>query len=814
MHDGEASESNWVHDTDEHFRMCFEQGAVPQAVVSLDGRFLQVNPALARLLGVPCSELIGKRFNDVTHPDDRAMSDAALHTLLSGTDMIRMEERYLTHDGATVWADVNVALVRSPNGHPQYFVGTYIDVTARKLAEEELEESRNRLRMALDSARMGTWHWDLESGLRGFDAQVCSLLGIDKASFFGQPDEFFRVVHPDDHAKVKAALARTIETGERYEIEYRVLGLDGEIGTVAARGGLVRDAAGKPLRIDGVVWDRSEQARSLQALRESEERFRELAEALPQTIFEIDLQGRVYYSNQQGLRMFGVSPAEIQAGLLVRNLVSPDDQPAVQQRVRERLQGRPQGVLEFRALRRNGETFDALAYASLIVRQGRPVGLCGVVMDISDRKQAERALRQTNQQLEEATLCARVMAAQAEKANAAKSEFLANMSHELRTPLNGVIGMTGLLCEGSLTHEQRRRAEIVRRNGEALMALIDDILDFAKIEAGELTLEWLAFDLRSLLDDVIAIMSLRAEGKPLRIVCKIDPDLPSLLRGYPGRLRQVLYNIVGNAVKFTEQGEVVLQVTTMEHAGRAVLIRFSVCDTGIGLSPDKLNLVFQRFTQIDGSSTRRHGGVGLGLAICKGLVELMGGSIGVESQEGRGSRFWFTLPFQKELTIDVRNPEAYLPIAPPSQAALSLADLRVLVAEDNITNQQVASAILANLGVRVDCVANGREALGALRSRRYDLVLMDVEMPEMDGLAATRALRAASEGATDKTVPVVAMTAHALPSDRERCLAAGMDDYITKPVSPTDLRNMTEKWIVNTPPKPRVSETARAALAR
>jgi len=344
-----------------------------------------------------------------------------------------------------------------------------------------------------------------------------------------------------------------------------------------------------------------------------------------------------------------------------------------------------------------------------------------------------------------------------------------------------------------------RYAESVRASGEALLALINDILDFSKIEAGKLALEAIDFDLNKLLDDVTAMMALRAEEKGLKLVCASALDVPSLLRGDPGRLRQVLVNLVGNAVKFTSEGEVSVRVMIESENDQEVVLRISVRDTGIGIQPDKHSTLFDKFTQVDASTTRKYGGTGLGLAISKQLAELMGGKIGVESGQGRGAVFWFTSRFEKrlpEVLGEVDGPKhSKSVVVTHSLRQLNRINLRVLVAEDNITNQQVALGILRKLGLTADVVTNGREALEALRNIPYDLVFMDVQMPELDGLEATRVARTPMSGILNRAVPIIAMTAHAMQGDKEQCLAAGMDDYIAKPVTLQAVSRLIDKWL-------------------
>jgi CheY-like chemotaxis protein len=379
--------------------------------------------------------------------------------------------------------------------------------------------------------------------------------------------------------------------------------------------------------------------------------------------------------------------------------------------------------------------------------------------------------------------------------------------------MNGVIGMISLLLDTELTREQRRFAETIRASSESLLAVINDILDFSKIEAGKLILDNRALAPRSLLDDIAASMAARAEEKDLELVCVLALDVPSLLRGDPGRLRQVLVNLVGNAVKFTSKGKVTMRVSLDQETARDVVLRFSVRDTGIGIPANKLNVIFRKFTQVDASTTRKYGGSGLGLAISKQLAELMDGDIGVRSEEGKGSEFWFTARLKKpspgESISAAESPaRARQAISDDGQKAPRWNDFRVLLAEDNITNQQVALGMLSKLGIRADVVVNGKEAVAALRTIPYDLVLMDVQMPEMDGFESTRAIRSGEGKTINRAIPIIAMTAHAMLGDREKCLNAGMDDYLAKPVTPADLSALFKKWFAKLDADSRPPRTA------
>jgi PAS domain S-box-containing protein len=539
---------------------------------------------------------------------------------------------------------------------------------------------------------------------------------------------------------------------------------------------------GKPTGMQGIGRDITERKRAENEIQLSQQRLTEAQRIANLGSWDWDVVANKVSWSEELYRIVGRTSQEFSASYEeYLTYVHPDDQQLVQGMVEKAFQDKAFSSYDHRIIRPDGTIRVLQANGKVIVDEaGRVIKMLGTSQDITERKQLEVEL-----------IAARDAALESTRL---KSEFLANMSHEIRTPMNGVIGMTGLLLDTELTAEQRDFTQTISASTDSLLTVLNDILDFSKIEAGKLRFEKLDFDLLPAVQGPVALLAERTQAKGIEIASLIDCDVPLALRGDAGRLRQVLTNLIGNAVKFTEAGEVVVRVTKDCDTDAHATLRFAISDTGIGITEEAQRKLFQAFVQADGSTTRKYGGTGLGLAISKQLVELMGGEIGIESTVGVGSTFWFTARFEKQAAGRVVVPRLLMASETErSQNGNGSKQFRILLAEDNAVNRKVALSQLQKLGYSVDAVSNGLEAVDALTLTPYPIVLMDCQMPLMDGYEATAEIRRREAGSVQPTV-IVAMTAHALQGEREKCLAAGMDDYLSKPVKANELAKILERW--------------------
>ncbi len=642
-------------------------------------------------------------------------------------------------------------------------------LNARREAEAALRASEQRLSFALDATSDGLWDWDLPSGQTYFSPRYYTMLGYAPGEFPGSFEAWRGMLHPDDREAVLAEIDLRLKRGEAFEVEFRLRTKSGAWKWILGRGMVVEyDASGAPVRMVGTHVDIDSQKEIAKALRESEERYRSLfmsqmdAFALHEVV--LDGEGRLvdfrYLAVNPAFERLLGRPAEEIVGHTVLELL-PDTEPYWMDAYARVALGGEALHLESHSAQL-GRHFEVSAYSPA---RGQ---YAVVARDVSDRVRAREELR-----------AAKVAA---EAASRSKSEFLATMSHEIRTPLNGVLGMLQLLGATELEPEQAGFVEIAAQSGRSLLRVLSDVLDISKIEAGALDIVAVRFDLDEVLEPIAQAFTEPAQDHGPTFACEADPWRPGL-RGDAGRIRQVLYNLVGNAMKYTERGEVRLEafLAEAEYPGAARLHLF-VSDTGIGVPQAKLGDIFEVFTQVDGSYTRQYGGTGLGLAIVRRLVGLMGGEIEFCSREGLGTEVHVALPVALDERATVRGggPAAGAP-------RVDLGALDVLLAEDDPVNRLTVTHMLTKAGHSIRAVGTGAEALEALRERVPDCVLMDIQMPEMDGLEATRRIRAGEAGSAAVAVPVIALTAHAMSGDKEIFLAAGVDAYLSKPVDMAEL---------------------------
>ena len=629
-------------------------------------------------------------------------------------------------------------------------------------------EAQRHFDNAFDAAPIGMALFNTDGEYVRVNAALCRLLGRTEAELLGRRDQEF--THPDDRQSDVDAAWRILR-GEihTWQCEKRFLRPDGSVVWALANLTFLRDDDGSPISWMGQFQDVSERKRNEKELEETLSLLAATLDATADGVLVVDPGGRITSYNRRFIEMWRLPEAVLEAGdaaALGFVLDQLADQEAFLAKVKD-LYGHPEAesldVLHFV----DGRVFERTSKPQRV--GGEIVGRVWSFKDDTERHRLEADVA--------------IALTQAQEASRLKSAFVATVSHEIRTPMNGVLGLTEMLLDSELNATQRVQLQALRESGQSLLSLINDILDFSKIEAGKLDLEQADFDLGSVVRSVTGTIAAQAEAKELDLYVDIDDDVPGWVRGDSLRLRQVLLNLAGNAVKFTDHGSVAIGVSAQ--GGHRV--RFRVADTGIGIAPAARATLLDPFSQADSSTTRRFGGTGLGLAICAQLVDLMHGALDFESTVGQGSTFWFDLPLAAAARPAVVTPAATAPAeaGPPAPAA------RVLLADDARINQLVGVAMLERLGCTVDVVTNGAEAVKAVLQKDYDVVLMDCLMPVMDGYEATAQIRSL-EGGSRRT-PIIALTASAMVGDRERCLAAGMDDYLAKPLDRSALADVVAR---------------------
>lgn len=641
--------------------------------------------------------------------------------------------------------------------------------------ERDLRESEALYRLLADNSTDLVVRFDLK-GVRRYVSPSCrEILGYAVDEFIDHsPSEF---VHPREAEFVTGLLADLASGAiDRGDSTHRVRHKEGHWVWLETQFRLVRsEETGEPLEIVASGRDVTRRRTAEAALRESETRYRLLAQNASDLIMMNYRDGRRSYVSPSCEAVLGYTPDEM-AELRPVDFIHPDDLAETLAAHNGLTPERPTATSTHRLRRKDGRyVWTEAVFSRVEGPRGEKPRVIVAARDITKRKEAEIE-----------TAAARE---DAERANRAKSEFLASMSHEIRTPMNGVLGLTELLLDSPLSTEQRRRALLLKDAGRSLLAIINDILDVSKIEAGKLELERIPVSPAMTVESAVAIVTPQALAKGLQIKVELAPNLPSWIVGDPTRLRQILLNLLTNAVKFTSQGQITVRARREGMTDASPKLRFEIADTGIGIPADHLHLLFQVFSQVDRSISRRFGGTGLGLAISKRLAEGMGGAIGVKSGLGQGSTFWFTIE-----CVETRDQQTEAPASPAGSGP----KLRILVAEDLYVNQLVVDAMLSTANHDVTLVGTGAQAVEAVKRGGFDLVLMDVEMPELDGIAATRAIRGLGDGSS--SIPIIALTANAMPEEIARCRAAGMNAHLAKPIDRELLLRMVSEWARKTKP--------------
>ncbi|MBX7232166.1 MAG: PAS domain-containing protein [Bdellovibrionales bacterium] len=674
-------------------------------------------------------------------------------------------------------------------GNPLKMVGTHTDVTdlvkQKDLIEKAKREIFERDAKILDlKTKSDDWFRVITNSLPQLmwtcvSTGPCDYLSEQWVQYTGVPEKnqlgynWLNQLHPEDRERVISEWKQNTKRETIFSMKFRIRRHDGEYRWFDTMAIPLKSGNGEVIRWLGSNTDVQEIYKAKELVEGIKTRLEIATQGTHIGIWEWDIETNNLLWSDQMFLIYGIDKKKFKNnfGTWIQTF-HPEDRVRGQDAIQNAIMGLKEFDEEFRILRENGEVVYVYGRAKVIRNEiNKPIKMIGVNWDNSKMKLNELALQKATEEAISATK--------------AKSEFLANMSHEIRTPLNGILGITRMIDMSGLPDELSNSIEIIRRSGENLLTLVNDILDFSKIEAGKLDVEHIVFDLKALIDDLYKQQTVFSKDKKITLSCNVSNDTPNLIKGDPGRLRQVLTNLISNSIKFTTKGNVTLRVSLEKNK----MMLFEVEDTGIGIPESSLNKMFQAFTQVDASTTRRFGGSGLGLSICKRLVNLMKGEINVKSKYGEGTTFWFKIPFE-DATFDEWQQNK----KNDQEAKKTATNAKILIAEDNPINQEVMLRMLKRMGYQVHSVGDGSEVLDALRDMDYDLILMDCQMPEMDGFEATKIVRN-SPTIRNNNIPILAVTASAIKEELNRCIDCGMNDYLTKPVNERELQLKIEKWL-------------------
>jgi PAS domain S-box-containing protein len=759
-----------LHSSSEQmFRELSESCPIGIFHTDVQGKCIYTNPQWQRSFGMSLAESLGDGWTRLIHPEDQPAVLARWAEVAATGSTFDHVFRLARRDGSVVHARARGQPIVLPDGSTGGYVGSIVDITDEVATRRQLQASNEFLARAEQVAGVGAWRLDLVTRELEWTSQTRRIFDLP-ADYVPRGDEHTRYFSSAAQEEIRRTVEASRKSGGSWSLLLPMTTASGREVWVRSVGQIER-RGGKAVALVGAMQDVTETQNARAALEQSQERLHRALEGSGLALWDLDVPGEAVFLSEQWSVIRGgpPQPTECTAQELLE-LVPMEDLLRIQEALEPVLDGRsPRYAVEHRVRRIDGSLVWVHSEGRVADRtsKGMPLRMVGTNRDITASKTAEHDLR--------------VARDAADAANRAKSQFLATMSHEIRTPLNGIIGMTKLLLDEALPPDVRQHADLIDRSAHSLLALVNDILDVSKIEAGQMEIETVPFDLHELLEDLATLYRLRATEKSLLFRVHVDPAVPRYIQADPTRIRQVLVNLLGNALKFTQAGWIGLDVKGTPDADGCEL-EFTVADTGIGIPQEVQPQLFTRFMQADTSTSRQFGGTGLGLAIVRQLVDLMGGAVRVTSSPTQGSRFTVTLP-----VLPTQAPPA---VSVWQDLPASAAGVRVLVAEDNTTNQVVAFGMLRKLGYEdVSLANNGVEACQLALSEDFDLVLMDCQMPEMDGYEATRRLRAAG-----CTAAIVAMTANAIKGDRERCIEAGMNDYITKPIDLKVLRAVLARW--------------------
>ncbi|MDR1656238.1 MAG: PAS domain-containing protein [Deltaproteobacteria bacterium] len=751
-------------------------------------------------------------FETFLHKDDWPIVQERLQTL-AAADCLDMELRlknFSTHSWH--WFRLSaLPTALNQQGNPAKLMGIIEAIQDRFEAQQALQKAlaekeaaskellleRERLSTVIEAGDLGTWDWDLQTGKVVYNRRWAEIIGYNLEDIEPTVATWEKALFPGDLMIANQAVeAHCAGLTPKYQADFRLRHKNGSTVWAQDRGRVVEfDKFGQAKRLMGVMLDVSKQKATEQSLFEKNDQLELVFKAARIGAWDWDITSGKLNFNDVYLGMLGYEPVEIKGTIEEwKSFVHPDDLESTNAALERALQGfDDMYAQEIRMRHKNGHYIWTYDFGRVVTRDenGNALRMIGGHFDFDEKKKMEFEFYQMREQERELKLAREL----AEESTRAKSEFLANMSHEIRTPMTAIIGLTHLVLDTNLTEQQRFYITRTEAATQSLLRIINDILDFSKIEAGKLEMEETGFSLGDVINSLVELLAVKFDEKGLKFGLNISREIPQRLLGDPIRLGQILNNLVSNALKFTAEGSVDLTVRLMEKNPDDILMLFEVKDTGIGMTTDQVQVLFKAFSQADTSTTRKYGGTGLGLTISKRLSEMMGGHIWCESEYGKGSTFAFTVRMKINHSSSVQEPLNVLKAISDKnlkELIKTICGAKILLTEDNEVNQLVASRILLKAGFEIDIANNGLEAIELVQQNMYDLVLMDIQMPEMDGLSATRAIRNLPGL---QNLPIVAMTAHAMSGDRELSIEAGMNDHVSKPINISELFQTLLRWI-------------------